>query len=108
MACVNLIDFKPQTEDRFSFWDHLRQVIDTTRLELKASVDRNPEWLDRYPEDRIILHQMTTTLHQCLLKTVRQYEDALKILEEMEESEEPKRKDGISEETSKHSRDMAD
>lgn len=102
MACKNLTDFKPQIEDRFTFWDEIRNLIDGTRLELKAKIDVNPEWLTNYPEDKTVLHDLTMALHQCLIKTVGQYSTALKTLEEMEESE----MEAENEKISKHSGDQ--
>lgn len=109
MACRNLTDFKAQIEDRFAFWDDLRRIMDSTRLDLKSRAESDLEWFVRYPEDKAVLRDLTMALHQCLIKTVEQYSSSLKALEELEESEmeEEQNRKGIltqHEETSKHTR----
>lgn len=87
MACMNLVDFKSQIEGRFEFWDNIRRVLDQTRVELEIERDQKHEWAERYPTDDLVLHQITTSVHQCLRQAVEQYSESLRVLEEMEISE---------------------
>ena len=86
MSCVNLSDFKVPIEERFQFWNQLREILDTARIKITEHMESAPNPIKTDVKDQSAIKETVLHLHQCMIQATDRYIDALRNLERMEES----------------------
>lgn len=73
-------------EERFQFWNQIRNAVESARLDLTQKLKNAPDSIKKSVEDQSTVQELILRLHQCLHRSTDRYIDALNNLEKLEES----------------------